>query len=143
MSNYYQNTVEEIYSKLKTNKQGLNSKEALFRIDKFGLNRLKKTQNVPVFFKFLYQFKDLLAIILLVAAGIALIIGEPRDSLIILIIVIVNSLIGFIQEYRAERILAAFKKELPSMAKVIRDGKEKQILTFRLPPMPEFLNHLT
>ncbi|HLC39236.1 MAG TPA: cation-transporting P-type ATPase [Patescibacteria group bacterium] len=134
MSNYYQNTVEEIYSKLKTNKQGLNSKEALFRIDKFGLNRLKKTQNVPVFFKFLYQFKDLLAIILLVAAGIALIIGEPRDSLIILIIVIVNSLIGFIQEYRAERILAAFKKELPSMAKVIRDGKEKQILTFRLVP---------
>jgi len=82
----------------------------------------------------LRQFSDLLAIILIIAAGLALLIGDPRDSIIILVIVLINATIGFVQEYRAEKILLAFKKHLPSFSKVIRSGRLTKILTVEIVP---------
>ena len=132
--NYYQSPIEEIFQKFSSSPKGLSNHQALFRINKYGFNRIKKVRKTPLIFKFLRQFSDLLAIILIIAAGLALLIGDPRDSIIILVIVLINATIGFVQEYRAEKILLAFKKHLPSFSKVIRSGRLTKILTVEIVP---------
>ncbi|PIU43026.1 MAG: ATPase [Candidatus Nealsonbacteria bacterium CG07_land_8_20_14_0_80_40_10] len=132
--NYYQRPISEILNELGAGINGLTDEQTFLNLQKFGLNRLKKLKQIPLFFMFINQFKDLMFIILISIGLIALVIGEPRDTLIIFAIVLVNAVIGFIQEYKAEKILAAFKKHLPSFSKVIRNGKLKKVLTFQLVP---------
>lgn len=132
--NYYQKPLEEIFKEFETSPDGLSDREALLRLRRYGFNQLKQVKKTPLIFKFFSQFKDLLAIILIVGGLLALAIGEPRDCLIILGIVFINATIGFVQEYKAERILAAFKKHLPSFSKVIREGNPKKIFTFQIVP---------
>ena len=114
--------------------KGLSSAETVLRLQKYGFNRLKEVRRVPYILKFLSQFKDLLAIMLMVAAVLALIVGEPRDFIIIMAIVLINATIGFTQEYKAERVLSAFKKHLPSYTRTVRDGELKRIFAFQLVP---------
>lgn len=130
----YQKSIEAIFKELGADPKGLSAREAAFRLDKYGFNRLKQIKGKPWWVRFLLQFTDLLAIILIVAGVLALIITEPRDGIIIFSIVIINAIIGFIQEFKAERILAAFKKHLPSFSKVIRAGRLHQVLTWELVP---------
>lgn len=132
--NYYQEPISGIFKKFNTSPNGLSEKGAFFRLKKHGLNQLKKIKKTPLIFKFFNQFKDIMALILVFAGFLAFLIGEPRDSIIIFFIVFINSIIGFIQEYKAEKILAAFAKHLPSFSKIIREGKLKKILTTQLVP---------
>lgn len=131
---YYQKKISQIFHDLETGEGGLKSHEALLRLTQYGLNRLKEIRKKSLIFSFFAQFLNLLVIILFVGALMALLVGEPRDGYIILGIIVLNSIIGFIQEYKAEKILAAFKKNLPSFAKVLRDGKTKKILTTQIVP---------
>jgi len=131
---YYQKPITEIFKEFKTTQAGLSDKEALSRLKTYGLNRLKEIKKTPLIFKFLRQFTDLLAIILIIIGVLAIFTGEPRDCLIIFSIVLINATIGFVQEYKAERILSAFKKHIPTLAKVIRQGKLKKILTIQIVP---------
>lgn len=130
----YQKSIEEIFKELNADPEGLSAREAAFRLDKYGFNRLKQIKGKSWFLRFLLQFTDLLAIILIIAGILALIIAEPRDGIIIFSIVTINAVIGFIQEFKAEKILAAFKKHLPSFSKVIRAGKLHKVLTWELVP---------
>lgn len=131
---YYQQNISEIFKEFQTSKNGLAEGEALLRLRKYGFNKLSKVKKTPLIFKFLNQFTDLLAIVLMVGGILSFLIGAARDGLIIFGIVLLNAIIGFIQEYKAEKILAAFKKHIPTFVKVVRQGQLKQILSFQVVP---------
>ena len=108
-------------------KDGLTTKEVEFRLDKFGKNRLTAKKKVTIFHRFVEQFKELMVIILIIAGLIAFILGESIDGSIIMFIVILNAIIGVLQEYKAEKAIEALKKMMTPHATVIRNGEEKQI----------------
>lgn len=134
MNDHYQKSIEDLFSELTSSPEGISEKEALFRGAKYGLNRLQQVRKTSLLLKFLHQFYDILALILFIASILAYLTGGINDALIIIGIIFLNAIIGFIQEYKAERILAAFKKNLPSYSKVIRSGNLKRILSINLVP---------
>ena len=104
--------------------KGLSQKEAHDRLEKYGPNELTERPR-PGFFKLLIdQFNNFLVIILIVAAGISLFLGEYIDSIAIMVIVILNSVVGVIQESKAEKAIAALKKMAAPNAQVIREGHQ-------------------
>jgi Ca2+-transporting ATPase len=116
-------------------KVGLSSEEAKRRLERFGPNELKETEKTTLWEMFLGQFEDVLVWILLAATVISFILwiydpGEetyPYDSIIILLIVLANAVLGVIQEYRAEKSLEALKKLSAPSALVLRDGQKQKI----------------
>ena len=128
MENYYNLSVEEIEKEFNTNKEGLSDQEYDLRIEKYGFNELTEKKKESILVKFIEQFKDMMVLVLIIASIISGIIdlshGEDlTNTIIILAIVIVNAVIGVIQEVRAEKSLEALKKLTQHEAKVIRDRK--------------------
>ncbi len=107
--------------------RGLSQSDAAQRLLRHGANRLTQAAPRPAWRKFLDQFKSLLIVILLVAAGVALLVGDITDMAVILSVVLLNALLGFYQEHRAEQSLAALKKMLALKARVRRDGQVHHI----------------
>lgn len=106
---------------------GLTGAEARARLEKYGPNELKEKPR-PGFFSLLFdQFKDFLIIILIAAAVLSVLLGEWIDAIVILAIVVLNSVIGVVQESKAEASLAALKKMSAPNARVIRDGQQQTI----------------
>ena len=125
---------EEVVRELKTNmKNGLNEEEVVFRRNKYGKNKLDDKPKESLLVKFLKQFNDFMIIILIIAsivsAGISYFQGENDyiDSIIIIAIVILNALMGVIQEAKAEKSIEALQEMTPPKAKVVRDGITKEI----------------
>ena len=107
--------------------RGLSQGEAQARIDKFGANELSERPR-PGFLALLAdQFNNYLVIILIVAALVSLALGEYVDSIAIMVIVVLNAVVGVIQESKAERALEALKKMAAPNAQVIRDGRQTSI----------------
>ena len=102
--------------------QGLSEEEVVRRRDQHGANELTESSTEPVWKKLLAQFRDLVIWILIVAAVIAGVMGEWVDTVAILAIVILNGVIGFMQEERAEKALASLQKMSSPMSKVLRNG---------------------
>lgn len=102
--------------------RGLTEEEALKRLHKNGPNQLRVKPKVPSYQIFFSQFKDFMVLILLAAVLVSLLLGEIADAVTIIIIVIVNAVFGFIQEYRAERSMEALKEMASPEARVRRDG---------------------
>ena len=116
-------SVKEVEQKLSTSLQkGLSRDEAHRRLEKYGPNELEQKGRKTVLSMFLDQFKDFMVIVLLVAAVISGFLGEITDSIIIMLIVILNAILGVVQENKAEQSLEALKKMASPAAKVIRDG---------------------
>ena len=118
---------------------GLNNEQLQKNREKYGLNELKAKKKTPLFIKFLQQFKDFMIIILIIAAIISGVVGYLQgegitDSIIILIVVIVNAIIGVAQEAKAEKSLEALQKLSSHAAKVIRNGKLDVIASRDLVP---------
>ncbi len=126
--------IDEIYKDLNTTADGLKTAEASERLKKYGPNELKVKKRKPWWLHFLQEFTDLMVVILIIAAVIAGLAGEWRDATVILIIVLINAIIGFIQKFRAEKAIEALKKMVAPTAHVIRDGKEQQIEAKQLVP---------
>lgn len=101
---------------------GLSAEEAQRRLQRYGPNAFESREKLRWPAMLLRQFKDVLIIILLVAAGISAAVGDPVDAIAILAIIGLNAALGFFQEYRAERALAALKRLLAPHCRVIRDG---------------------
>ncbi|MGN1298446.1 MAG: calcium-translocating P-type ATPase, PMCA-type [Candidatus Scatovivens sp.] len=126
--NWFNQTSDEIIKKLNTDAQkGLSDEEVKKRQEKYGFNELKENKKKSLIQKFLEQFKDFMIIILIIAAIISGIIGYIEgegitDSIIILIVVVVNAIIGVAQENKAEKSLEALKKLSDHESKVIRNG---------------------
>ncbi len=103
--------------------RGLSATAAAERLARWGENRLIETKPRPLLLKFLDQFKNLLVLVLLLAAALAWMIGDLHDAVVILVVVVFNTLLGFYQEYSAEKTIAALKHMLAATARVRRDGR--------------------
>ena len=126
---------EEVAQHLEANPQsGLSADEAQQRLERFGFNRLKEKPKRPEWLKFLDQFRNLLVIVLLGAALLAGAIGDTKDAVVILIVVVFNACLGFYQERRAEATLSALKKMLAQSARVRRGGRVQEISAEELVP---------
>ncbi|MEM0543401.1 cation-translocating P-type ATPase [Flavobacterium sp. j3] len=134
MMNYHLLPISEILELLDTNSKGLHTAEAEERIARYGKNELKEKKKVSVFVLLLHQFKDVMVLILLLAAIISFAVGDVKDTIVILVIVVLNAIIGFIQEYRAEKAMEALKKMSAFNATVRRGGTIVQIAASELVP---------
>ncbi|MFP4016120.1 MAG: cation-translocating P-type ATPase [Halanaerobiales bacterium] len=112
----------------------MNSSEAEKRLGKHGTNELKAATGTPIWVLFFQQFSDVLMILLLVASLMSFMIQNYRDGIVMLIIAVINAIIGFFQEYKAEKIMASLDKLVQSPAKVIRDGEVMEIPQLKLVP---------
>ncbi len=119
--------IDEILKQYSTQKEGLSSVEANARLKKYGLNKLEEKKKDSPLKLFFSQFLDVLIFMLIVAAIASWIIGNHLDAIVIVIVVIINSIIGFIQEYRAENAMEKLKNLVTTIAHVKRDGNNKRI----------------
>ena len=113
---------------------GLKTEQVASLQEKYGPNELKKKKGTPLIIKFLAQFKDLMVLILIFACILSFISGETLDASVILFILFLNALIGFFQEYKADKAIEALRKMVRPFARVIRDGEQKQISAQELVP---------
>ena len=128
-------SIKDILKVLKSDpKNGLSTKEAKKRVLVYGYNTIKKLKKQKWYLILFRQFTDILIIILMVATIISFAIGEIGDAITILAIIILNAILGFVQEYKAEKAIEALQKMLSLKCKVIRDGKEQSINAQQLVP---------
>ncbi|MBL0072288.1 MAG: calcium-translocating P-type ATPase, PMCA-type [Bacteroidetes bacterium] len=112
----------EVFALTGSSVEGLCSAEAFVRISKYGPNEILEKEKKPVWKIILNQFNNFMILVLIAAAVISGVIGDLTDSLIILVIVILNALVGFVQEYRAEKVIEALKEMTALNAIVKRNG---------------------
>ncbi|CDI41523.1 Possible calcium-transporting ATPase [Lactobacillus helveticus CIRM-BIA 953] len=127
MKQYYLQTKAKVLEELKTASGGLSSQQAKDNLAKYGKNALiegKKTTTLQVF---LEQFKDLMVIILIIAAVISAFTGELESTLVIIAVLILNAILGTVQHIKAEKSLESLKSLSSPSAKVLRDGKKIEI----------------
>jgi len=135
MKNYWQLDIQELEKYLVTDlSRGLSSLEAKKRFQKYGPNQLVEKKGLSALSIFLGQFSSLIIWVLIAAAIVSGFLKEWLDALAIVAIVIMNAILGFIQEFRAEKALALLKKLSTPVAKVIRDGELKLIPAKELVP---------
>lgn len=120
-------TVDETFACLETRRQGLTEQEAQARLNLVGPNELESPRSFSLLALFLGQFANVLILILLVGAGISIYLGHLVESITIVVIVLFSSVLGFIQEYRAERALEKLKQIAAPAATVIRAGLEENL----------------
>ena len=114
--------------------KGLSPDEARRRLAEYGPNELRKEERASPLSLFFNQFKNILIIILLVAIVLSVAIGEVIDAVIIAAIVVFSALLGFFQEYKAEKALEALKKMLSPVSTVLREGHEREVPSRELVP---------
>jgi Ca2+-transporting ATPase len=131
---FHSQEVSSVLTTLNSNRRGLTSAEAKRRLEQFGPNELVEKHKVSPWAIFFEQFKDLLIIILLVATVLSAILGEVADAIVIFAIVVFAAVLGFLQEYRAERAMEALKRMASPTATVLRDGQEIEIASRELVP---------
>ncbi len=125
----------QVVRELKTDPyQGLTRDEVKRRLDAYGFNELKKEERISPLTLFINQFKNTLILILIVAIILSALVGEVVDAAVIAIIVIFCAILGFVQEYRAERALEALKKMLTPTITVLREGREEEVPSKELVP---------
>lgn len=132
--NWHSLTIEKSLQELSSSSQGLDEQESLNRQKTYGENKLKEKNKKSVWGIVAAQFKELMIIILFVAAIISALVGEVSDAAVILVIVVLNAIVGFIQEYRAEKALEELNKLSSSHAKVVRQGQRLQVDEAQLVP---------
>jgi len=128
-------SVREVLQSLRSDPlKGLSEKEAAERAARFGPNEMAKAPPVPLWRLFADQFKDFLVLVLLAATVLSGFLGEYADAATIMFIVIINAILGCVQEYRAEKSLEALKQMAAPEARVIREGRERKISAAGLVP---------
>jgi len=125
--------IKEVYAKLGSSPRGLSSEDAEERLRKYGFNELREVRRISALQIFINQFKSLFVLILIFAAVVSVLIsishGSEKfaDAIVIAAIVIINAVVGFIQEYRSEKALEAMKRLTAPKARVLRDGEVQTI----------------
>ena len=129
MKAYYRESKEEVLKELGANEQqGLTSKAAQEKLAQVGPNALVEGKKKSVVEVFLEQFKDLMVIILIVAAVISAFTGNLESTAVIIVVLILNAILGTVQHVKAEKSLEALKSLSAPVAKVLRDGKKQEIV---------------
>ncbi len=134
LHNWHNKTTEETLSALKTTPSGLNEPEVKQRLADVGLNKLPEPQRKSVYLRFLSHFHNILIYVLLGASAITASLGHFVDTFVIIAVVIINALIGFFQEGKAEKAMDAIRHMLALRAAVIRDGERQTIQGEQLVP---------
>ena len=129
---YHSMKLEDLFNSLKTSSKGLTEKEAQRRHKISGRNELERKKEYQAIKIFFSQFKNFLILFLLAAIGISLILNSYIDALVMTAILLLSTLMGFIQEYRAEKTMQALEKMSSPHARVIRNGVTKRIPATRL-----------
>ncbi|WP_294345724.1 calcium-translocating P-type ATPase, SERCA-type [Prosthecochloris sp.] len=130
----FSESAEKILQKLQVTPDGLTSEEAARRLKRYGENRLREEEKISVWAIFRQQFQSVLVWLLIVAVLISLLLGDVLESVVIGFILVANSVIGFLQEFRAEKALEALKRISGLKAKVLRDGHVVKLETRLLVP---------
>jgi Ca2+-transporting ATPase len=124
---WYASTVEETFKRLESGPAGLSSDEAARRLEKFGPNEIQAQGRVSPWTILLEQFKNVLIIILLLATALSAFLGHGVEAIAITVIVLFAVILGFIQEFRAERAIEALREMAAPNATVIRDGRDQRV----------------
>lgn len=135
MEKWHARTAEEAVQFWLTNPlDGLSTQEVKVRLDKFGYNELTEKEKTPWWKRFIAQFQDFMVLVLLAATLISAFLGEYTDAITILAIVLMNAVMGFMQEYRAEQSMEALKKLAAPTARVLRNGMVQHVPAQELVP---------
>ena len=127
MKKFFSKTYEETLKEFNVSKSGLTEKQAKENLDKYGYNELTQKKRATVWEVFFSQFKDLLVIILIIAALISMATGDAESTLVIIAVITLNAVLGTVQHFKAEQSLDSLKALSSPTAKVIRDGKKIEI----------------
>ncbi|MCC5808554.1 MAG: cation-transporting P-type ATPase [Opitutales bacterium] len=127
-------TAEKCFERLEAHKEGLGEDAVRKRLEAHGPNKLPEGRKEPAWKRFLLQFHNILIYVLIVAAGVTALLGHWIDTAVIAAVVIINALIGFIQEGKAERALESIRNLLSLEATVLRGGKKERIAAEELVP---------
>ncbi len=131
---YHSLTGKDVIKKLSSNEAGLSKEEARLRLARYGLNDLPDKEKTNLVLVFLKQFHSFFVYILIVAAIISFFVGKLIDCYVIVAVILINASIGFLQEHKAERSIAALKKILVPKAKVYREDELLEIPARELVP---------
>jgi len=134
MTNWYKKSREDVLKEFDVNIHGLSEERVLSLRGKYGLNKLSESKKDSIIKIFLRQFQSPLVYILLIAAIIIFFTKDVADSIIILFVLSINSIVGTIQEGRAQNTILSLKKMVTTYVTLLRDGKEKIILAEELVP---------
>jgi len=141
MKNHHQLPIGELYQVLKSNEKGLSDEEVERRIKTFGTNELHVRQQTPSYIKFLLQFKNFFAILLMVGGGLAFFAdyldpgqGNFYIGCALYGVVLLNAIFTFIQAYQSEKIMQSFQRMLPTMVNVEREGEVRQVVASQVVP---------
>jgi P-type Ca2+ transporter type 2C len=131
---FYSKNKKELFASLKSSDKGLTSSEAEKRLQKHGSNELKKEQGASPWKILVSQFNSFIVYILIGAFVVSLLLGEVLDASVIGAIIILNALLGFVQEYKAEKSIEALQKLATPTSVVLRNGQKKEINSQELVP---------
>jgi Ca2+-transporting ATPase len=131
---FYQKPIKSIFHELESRKEGLSPAEAKKKLAVYGLNELKQEKHFTILKIFFSQFTDPIVIVLICATLLSLFLKEFTDAYVIGAIIILNALLGFFQEYRAERSIQMLSKLSSPTAKVLRNNIQQIIPANQLVP---------
>ena len=134
MEEYWKYSKEELRERFSTTEQGLSEMQVQKIREKYGENILQEGKKSGILQVFFSQFADLLIIILLIAAIISMFSGNAESTIVIAVVLVMNAILGTVQHQKAEKSLDALKELSAPDAKVIRDGKKKEISSRGLVP---------
>src|SRR3972149_12085872 len=126
---YYKLDDKELFETLKVDTNGLTGEEAKKRLEIYGSNVIKEKKKRSLILRFIDNFIHLFAIILWIAAGLCFIprVNMPQLGYAIILVIVINAIFSFMQEYKAEKALESLKKFLPSYSTVLRGGEVIEI----------------
>lgn len=120
----YRQGIEQVAKSLNTSrKSGLSDAEVTSRQNKYGLNRLEIKGKDPLILKYFRQYKDLMIVLLTASAAVSAYLGDSRTAIVLIVIVLLNTLLGFFQEFKAEKLMESLERLVVQQAKVVRESK--------------------
>ncbi|MFW6283455.1 MAG: cation-translocating P-type ATPase, partial [Minisyncoccales bacterium] len=131
---FYDKKIEDVFEELSSKKEGLSEEEAEKRIEKYGENNIKAGEEISPFMIFLNQFRNALVYILMIVVLISGLLNKWIDVYVILGVIIFNAIMGFFQEYKAEKAIESLRNMIEPTARVYREGGLKEISAKKLVP---------
>lgn len=132
--NWHLENIDDVIQKVQSSKKGLSAGEAIARLETYGSNEIISGKKRSVWLMIINQFKDLMILVLIAAAVVSGFLGDITDTIAIIAIVVLNAVIGFVQEYRAEKAMEALKKMALTNALVMRDNITTKVFSTSLVP---------
>ena len=134
MTNWYAIPADEVLKRTGSNANGLDDAAVRAKLDEFGKNELKGKKKINPLIIFIRQFVNVMILVLVIAAVISFFIGEGSDTIVIIVIIVLNAIIGFIQEFRAEKAMEALQQMSAPTSRVLRNGETVEIAAVDIVP---------